>query len=224
MNNEYNNYRLEIQKLLDKALLSYPFYAKSDDELISDAVDRGIKQLEFSIFKMGIQEKKSVPVRGDIFEKNFFSLYSVNDGIEKCFEIKLSSFIYPARLISNLGDKNSDSLYSTYKSQRISSYAKLYKLIEDLHDKNVLMTTNWHGYGKYGINQCINLLPLGHKNEWADIIRKEFARERISLLQDLLLSPEKYFYFFPVNKTIALDVVLEFEPQINKDIQFLQNL
>jgi len=224
MNTEYNKYRNEIQKLFEKTILSYPFFTKSDDELISDAIDRGNKQCEFSIFKMGIQEKKFVPAGGGIFEKNFFSLYSLNDGLKKCTEIKLSSFIYPAQWISNLGDKNSASLYSTYKNQRISSYDELYQLIGDLQDKNVLMTTSWYGYGKYGLNQCINLLPIGNKNEWADIIRKEFIKERISLFQDLLVSPEKYFNFFPVNKAIALDVVKEFEPQIRKDIQFLQSL
>jgi len=224
MNTEYNKYRSEIQKLIDYPILSYPFYSKSDDELISDAIDRGNKQGEFSILKMGIQEKKFVPAGGGIFEKNFFSLYSLNDGIKKCIEIKLSSFIYPAQWISNLGDKNSVSLYSTYKNQRISSYNELYELIGDLHDKNVLMTTSWHGFGKYGLNQCINLLPMGNKNEWADTIRKEFTKERISLLQDLLASPKKYFNFFPVNKILALDAVKEFEPQIKIDIQFLQNL
>lgn len=224
MNTEYNKYRNEIQKLFEKTILSYPFFTKSDDEIISDAIDRGNKQCEFSIFKMGIQEKKFVPAGGGIFEKNFFSLYSLNDGIKKCIEIKLSSFIYPAQWISNLGDKNSASLYSTFKNRRISSYNELYKLIEDLQGKNVLMTTSWHGYGKYGLSQCINLLPLDNEYEWADTIRKEFRKERISLLEDLLVSPEKYFNFFPVNKALALDTVKEFESQIKKDIQFLQSL
>jgi len=224
MNAEYNKYRNEIHKLLEKTIFSYPFFTKSDDELISDAIDRGNKQGEFSIFKMGIQEKKFVPAGGGVFEKNFFSLYPIYEGITKCIEIKLSSFIYPAQWISNLGDNNSASLYSTYKNRRIYSYNELYELIGNLHDKKVLMTTSWHGYGKYGLNQCINLLPLGNENEWAEIIRKEFTKERISLLQDLLLSPEKYFDFFPVNKNLALDAVREFELQIKKDIQFLQNL
>lgn len=224
MNTEYNNYRIEIQKLLDKTLFYYPFYSKSDDELISDAFDRGNKQCEFSIFKMGIQEKKFVPAGGGIFEKNFFTLYPLKDGKLKRVEIKLSSFIYPAQWISMLGDKNVNPLFSTYKSQRVMNYGELYGIIENLQDKNVLITTSWDGFGKYGVNQCINLFPIGNKNDWADIIRQEFTKERISLLQEILVSPEKYFNSFPVNKKLALDALKEFEPQIRKEIQYLQNL
>jgi len=222
---QIQRYKSAIKSILGKTILEYPFDEKTNAELIADAIERGGIQTEFAIFRMGETERKMVPFRGEAHEKTTFSLNSLKEGKRNRVEIKLSSFIYPVHLLAMFGKEGIDDLYSTYKNKRITSYSELYQVLEILNGKKILVTTSWQGLNKYAsFSDCINIVPLPEEDKMTEVIRTEFIKARIKLLQELMVHPGKYFDFGAVKNNIALEALKEFEPEIRMKLHKLQNM
>lgn len=128
-NDNYTVYRNHLNKLINKTLLSYPFYDKTDEEIISDAKERTKNNMKFGLFKLESREVKEVVVFGNSINTLYFPLRSTLNEKEKPIEIKISSFSYPLYFNPSLSDKN-ETMKSTFNYQTFNDYGSLYQSIE----------------------------------------------------------------------------------------------
>ena len=218
-------YRSESEKLMNRTIFSYPFMSKSDEELILDAINRANSDLEFSLFKLGERDVKTVPVSGAVVDTKFFPLFSLqNENNPKKIEIKISSFTFPSHFISDLKDK-AFPIKSTFNYQSYDSYSKLYKATEKYYGEKVLVTTCWHTVTNFlNIINCVNISPTPkNDSEIADLIRQSFIKERINFINDFLNNPKKYIPFYPIDEDILNECLNEFKHIFENELVMAQN-
>lgn len=211
---EDNAYRKQFNNLIKRPLFSYPFYEKTDEELISDAVKRNDDNLEFRLFKFGERDTKTVMARGKLVETRYFPLINLlNENETKPIEIKITSFKFPALLMSSVLDKE-EKIRSTFNYQTFDEYYELYRSIEGYYGKRVLITTCWDAVTDFISSvKCVNIVPVTDDDmETAQIIRKCFLRDRRTFIEDILQKPKKYMNFSPVDEVTIARIFDEFKP------------
>lgn len=211
----YVKYNKEFKKLLEHPILKYNLGNMEDEELVEFSKNNAKSSKIFTIFKLKGVQKRPVPVSGQVFEKVYFSLIPLIDSHNR--EIKLSSFIYPLIIPSTL--EFPEYTRSTYNGTLIKNYDELYDLIDELDGELVLITNSWVGIGKFGANECINMVHLPAKDNIAEIIKNEFISEKIKFLNMLLDEPSKLFTFSPVDDLIISEVVKDYKTVIEEKLK-----
>ncbi len=215
---ELGQYKHEISKLLKKTTLDYPFYDKTNEQLVADAIERARTQTEFAILKVGSIDSTYVPLHGEQHLKTTLALNALNSE-RNPGKIKLSSFMYPCILPGVLKE-----IYSTINNKRIASYKGLYSKLEELKYSVVLVTTSWQALNNFATySECINIVPLPEGYDKGEIIRKEFTEARRELLNELLVTPAKHFECGVLNQNLVLEALREYEPEIRRRLNLLPN-
>ncbi|MDD3645643.1 MAG: hypothetical protein PHR19_08970 [Bacteroidales bacterium] len=220
---EYEFYKDQIDELLDRTLFSYPFYDKSDDELILDARKRTGSDIEFGLFKLGEPSTKEVFVDNNFIETKYITLTSTLNTSERPIEIKLSSFIYPLFFIASLLDKK-EKMTSTFNYQTFSNYNSLFSEMHRSFGETVLITSCWHLVTIFfKVNKCINIVPTPKDDKsLALLIRKSFVKERSNFIKDFLNKPYKYISFYPVDKEILNEVFQNYKQKLKDELNLLE--
>jgi hypothetical protein len=219
-----SSYKIEFDKLFAKTLFSYPFYDKTDEELIADATNKNHTDFDFGLFKLGNRDKKIVVVAGKEMETHYIPLVFLNGDKNNFIEIKLSSFVFPCFLPSFYNDvdklRNKKKIIkSTYKLQTFSSYSSLYQLMEKDYGHNILVTTCWSALNNFGrLSKCVNLMPIANDVNAADFIRYYFKEERIRIINEILDIPYKYFGKFPIDADIANQAFLCYKERLEAEL------
>lgn len=221
---EFAMYRNQIEMLLGRTLFSYPFYYKSDDELITDARNRTKSNIEFGLFKLGAPSVKEVVVNNNLVDTKYFTLSSTIDTSVAPIEIKLSSFRYPLLFISSFVDKE-EKMTSTFKYQTFSNYNSLFEEIQGSYGKTILITSCWELMTAFvKINKCVNIVPTPKDDTLlANLIRKSYVKERSNFINDFLDKPYKYIPTYPVNKEILNIVFQEYQQKLDDELSLLEN-
>lgn len=218
-------YRKQFDDLIKRKLFSYPFYDKSDEELIIDAICVTKNNLEFSLFKLGPRDVKTVVARGKIVETRYLPLISlVNEVDIKPIEIKISSFKYPALFMSSVLDKVEKNR-STFNYKTFDEYSDLYRTIEKHYGERILITTCWDNVTDFiSTVKCVNLVAVPSDDEVAaEIIRECFLRDRRKFIDDMLQKPKKYMSFCPVDEEILAGVFEEYKQVFLEELDKLDN-
>lgn len=222
---EYTKYRQQFEYIIKRTLFSYPFYDKSDEELISDAINRDNKNLEFRLFKLGEREVKTVLARGKLVDTRYLPLISLRDDNKiQPIEIKITSFKYPSLFMSSVLDKE-EKIRSTFNYETFDEYSDLYKAIEQYYGERILITTCWDTVTDFiSITRSVNLVPIPRNDsEAAEIIRRSFIRERKRFIEDIYKKPKKYINFCPVDENLLAAAFKEFEPIFIEEVNRLNN-
>jgi len=221
---EYESYKNHIDELLERTLFSYPFYDKSDDELISDARKRTESNIEFGLFKLGEPSVKEVFVDNDFIETKYFTLTSTLNTSESPIEIKLSSFIFPLIFFSSLFDKK-EKLRSTFNYQTFNDYNSLFREMKGSFGETVLITSCWELVTVFHkIKKCVNIVPTPKDDKsLALLIRKSFVKDRSNFINDFLNKPHKYIPTCPVDKEILNEVLQEYQQKLKDELNLLKN-
>lgn len=216
--------RNEFEKLFKRTLFSYPFYDKTDEELIADSINKDKTNFEFGLFELGKRDIKTVPVRGEIVEMRYIPLINLNSNknIEP-IHIKLSSFLYPSFFIALFPDKT-DTIQSSYNYQTFNNYSELYKSMEIHYGHKVLISTCWETITNLGgVTDCVNIIPITDDLKTADSIRYYFIKERKKFINEILNKPHKYFSSRPIYADIAKDVLGEYKDKLENELRRLNN-
>lgn len=225
-NTTYNQYKKNIEELLERPLFSYPFYDKSDDELILDAKERTEKHIEFGIFELGQCESKSVIAGSGKVNTKYFNLYSPLKLSKKTVQIKVSSFVYPLFFFSTVIDHtNTNTLRSSIDNKLFDNYNSIVSYIDKHSGKYVLVTNYLSMINKFGnFTYCVNLLTTPtYDDELAYMIRENFLNERIKFINDLKDKPYKYIESAPIKYEILENVLKEFQQKIDSELKRLKD-
>lgn len=203
-----STYRDQFEKLFSRTLYSYPFYDKTDEELITDAINKDPNIIEFGLFKLGERDEKTVPTRGGSADMKYIPLISLqNDAVS--IDIKLSSFIFPC---FHLAIGTDAKIRSTFNSKLVDSCEELYKLLDMYSNETVLVTTCWSAMSIkfFSSTTCVNIIPITESSETANIIRNCFKEERIKFINEIFITPHKYFSVGMVDQAIAKELFEEY--------------
>jgi hypothetical protein len=220
-------YKSNIQESLNNIIFSYPFYNKSDKDIVNDAILRGQKRREFAFYIAGGINREEVPVTGEkqIASRTIMPLFDFIDNIKVDF-IKLSSFIYPYNFVGDLA-LNNEEIASTINYSRINTYNKLFSFLnENIIGKPIFITTKLAGGGKYGVSFFYNIVTMDNKDEMANFVRKHFAIERKNFIKSMLRKPYLYFNS-PVDqndKKYCFDALKAFENKLNDELIKIKNI
>lgn len=205
-------YRTHLDKLIQRRLFSYPFYEKTDDELITDAKEKAISDVEFCLFKLENREIKTVYVNNKFVDSKILPLFSLLDSLSKPIEIKISSFMYPAVFLSSFVDKK-ESKKSLLNYTEFNDYATFYRALELYYGKMVLVTTCWDLISDFVKPvKCVNIIPAPtEEDKLAYLIRKSFVRDRKYFIKDIIEKPYKYIPIYPVDNDVLNEVFMEYK-------------
>ncbi len=214
------DYRNEFNKLLNRTIFSYPFYLKTDQELISDAKNRNGAGDEFGLFFLGEKSLKTVPIQGNFVDVQYLPLKSYTNDKES-IHVKLSSFVYPAIFMSDfLSPGTKVHIQSKIGGEIFSSYNILYDVIEKNSGKMVLLTSNWAAITKLGnVTSCVNLIIIEDERKTADIIREQFKKERIEFINSLIDIPHRHFTSGPVDGNKSRSIFEEYKSTVINELE-----
>jgi hypothetical protein len=217
-------YRKCLDELLKKQLFSYPFYDKSDDELIFDAKERSKKEIEFGLFILGRRSTKTVVVDDKIIDSKILPLISTSDETQKPTEIKISTFMFPTYFFSSIFD-NKESISSTLNYQNYNDYGKFYSSIEKYYGEIILVTTYWHTLSDFcTFVNCANIMTTPKdESSLANLIRECFVKDRTNFITDIINKPQKYISFCPIDVQILSEVMKEYQHLFEEELNRLEN-
>ena len=215
----YSDYKTHLDKLIQRTLFSYPFYDKTDEELISDAKERTKNGIEFGLFKLRERDIKTVIVHGEIVGSKILPLISTLDESAKPIEIKISSFMYPSYFLSSLLDKK-ETMRSTLDYKTYNDYGRFYRAIEEYYGDTILVTSCWETMSDFGtIVKCVNIMPTpDNDSSLARLISECLIKERRSFICDILEKPYKYIPSYPVNNDILNEIFKEYKPKFEEEL------
>lgn len=219
-----NAYEKDFKDLLNRTLISYPFYDKSDAELITDTKRRTSDDIEFGLFKIEGEGKNSYFIDSQPIDSRVLILKNTLNSEDKV-EIKLSSFVYPSYFMSSVIDKK-ELMKSSFNYQSYTDYRKLNNEVIYYTGKTVLVTCSWILMSKYikSVN-CVNIIEApSDEKQLAQLIRKCFMKERKMFIQDIINKPSKYVSSLPVNDNILKEVFGLYRPKFEAELNRLDYL
>ncbi len=218
-------YKNNINDILENSLFSYPFYDKSDQQLIIDAKNRTDKSIVFGLFELRECESKSVIAGNGAVDTKYLPLKSTASLSETIIQIKVSSFVYPAYFMTSMFDKK-HSLRSTFNYEHFDDYYSILNYSKEYIGQVVLVTSCWDlmsGFGNFV--KCVNIMSTPQNDSaLANLIRECFLNERIKFLDEFVENPEKFMPNINVDKFILNEVLIEYQPKFKSELNRLKNL
>jgi hypothetical protein len=215
-----NMYEEDFKRLLNRTLISYPFFEKSDSELIIDSKRRTSDDIEFGLFKIVSEGANSYIIDNEVVNSRVLQLKSTLDNSKAQVEIKLSTFIYPSFFLCSLGDEK-ETMKSSLNYQTYFNYRELNREILNYIGKTVLVTSSWDLVSKFRkFVKCVNIILAPDDEQLlAKLIRQCFIRERKIVIQDIINNPSKYMSSYPVEYDILEEVFVDYKPKLEAELR-----
>jgi len=223
-----------IKEFLDRTIIFYQFYEKTDNDIIYDAILRGKCGFqEFSIYQLGelYSKEQLIPSsQGKIVNSQYLKFHPIDNELkDKSFIVNISSFIYPLRFPFDF-DNQFPELYYKFNNERITSQTVLYEILESHLGKEVLITTCWDGMSKFGnFRDVFNIIPLPqNEKEVVNIIKQNYRFERKKLIELLITFPKRLFLIHPefVKETDSYikELIVPYMDLLNNELKILDEL
>lgn len=226
-NKVYEECKNHFDQLIERRLFSYPFYNKTDEELISDAKERPTNEIEFGLFKLERPAIRTqfIYTKNDIVDIKYFPLKSLVNESEEPIEIRLSSFIFSSFFTTTLMDKD-EVVKSSFDYEIFETYSSLYTTLERYYGKMVFVTSCWEvRSGFFRLIKCVNIMPTtDDERSLANLIRESFIFERKNFITNIINYPLRYSNVHPKNSDVLKEVFKEYQQKFEDELTQLDKI